>query len=145
VTQQQQQQQQTQAYTACSVAMHAWYRSSFAALVLWSGARPHGLEYFFREVLCLLLLLLQVAVCGVMGACTPTNHTKCLLLLLLAAAAAGGSVWCDEGMYPRKLFVEMKGGRAVWRCACFKEMGWSDVRKVNTRTSLLQHACQITG
>jgi hypothetical protein len=69
----------------------------------------------------------------------------CLLLLLAAAAAAGGSVWCDEGMYPRKLFVEMKGGRAVWRCACFKEMGWSDVRKVNTRTSLLQHACQTKG
>eukprot|EP00879_Flechtneria_rotunda_P023355 GHRR01024705.1.p1 GENE.GHRR01024705.1~~GHRR01024705.1.p1 ORF type:complete len:146 (-),score=29.74 GHRR01024705.1:1158-1595(-) len=42
----------------------------------------------------------------------------------------GGVVWCDHDMHPRKLFVSMKGGKASWRCACFKELGWSDVRKV---------------
>jgi hypothetical protein len=62
-----------------------------------------------------------------------------------AAAAAGGSVWCDSDMYPRKLFVEMKGGRAVWRCACFKELGWSDVRKVSRHPRFLnpKHACSV--
>eukprot|EP00775_Hariotina_reticulata_P009146 gene9146-9314_t len=44
--------------------------------------------------------------------------------------AEGGEVWCDDGLYPRKLFVNMVNGRASWRCACFKELGWSDVRKV---------------
>jgi hypothetical protein len=43
-------------------------------------------------------------------------------------------------MYPRKLFVEMKAGRAVWRCACFKELGWSDVRKV-TQLQLAYNFC----
>jgi hypothetical protein len=54
-------------------------------------------------------------------------------------------VWCDEGMYPRKLFMEMKGGRAVWRCACFKEMGWSDVRKVGDLCTSLLHLQAICG
>ncbi|KAF6262822.1 hypothetical protein COO60DRAFT_1699115 [Scenedesmus sp. NREL 46B-D3] len=54
----------------------------------------------------------------------------------------GGSVWCDEGMYPRKLFMEMKGGRAVWRCACFKELGWSDVRKVYVDCDPDAHLCK---
>jgi hypothetical protein len=86
--------------------------------------------------LLLLLLLLQVAVCGVTQGMylNPWPLTVCLpllLLLLLLLQVAVCGVWCDEGMYPRKLFMEMKGGRAVWRCACFKEMGWSDVRKVS--------------
>ncbi|WIA40808.1 hypothetical protein OEZ86_004486 [Tetradesmus obliquus] len=57
-------------------------------------------------------------------------------------ADEGGSVWCDDGMYPRKLFMEMKGGRAVWRCACFKELGWSDVRKVYVDCYPDAHSCK---
>uniref|UniRef100_A0A383V6X5 Cytochrome b5 heme-binding domain-containing protein n=1 Tax=Tetradesmus obliquus TaxID=3088 RepID=A0A383V6X5_TETOB len=57
-------------------------------------------------------------------------------------ADEGGSVWCDDGMYPRKLFMEMKGGRAVWRCACFKELGWSDVRKVYVDCDPDAHFCK---
>lgn len=39
-------------------------------------------------------------------------------------------MWCDDGLYPRKLYVNMVNGRPNWRCACFKEVGWSDVRQV---------------
>lgn len=48
-------------------------------------------------------------------------------------------MWCDDGMYPRKLFIEMKQGRSVWRCACFKELGWSDVRKVGASPAAFKH------
>lgn len=41
-------------------------------------------------------------------------------------------MWCDDEMYPRKLFVSMTNGKSNWRCACFKELGWSDVRKVRS-------------
>jgi hypothetical protein len=33
-------------------------------------------------------------------------------------------------MYPRKLFLDMDGGQPTWRCACFKELGWSDLRQI---------------
>jgi hypothetical protein len=39
-------------------------------------------------------------------------------------------VWCDNGLYPRKLYVNMVNGQPNWRCACFKELGWSDIRQV---------------
>lgn len=39
-------------------------------------------------------------------------------------------MWCDDGLYPRKLYVNMVNGQPNWRCACFKELGWSDLRQV---------------
>eukprot|EP00198_Chlamydomonas_reinhardtii_P006359 XP_001695695.1 predicted protein [Chlamydomonas reinhardtii] len=44
--------------------------------------------------------------------------------------AEGGTVWCDGGAYPRKLFGQLPGGKPTTRCACFKELGWSDLRQV---------------
>eukprot|EP00879_Flechtneria_rotunda_P011670 GHRR01012190.1.p4 GENE.GHRR01012190.1~~GHRR01012190.1.p4 ORF type:complete len:102 (-),score=14.38 GHRR01012190.1:1158-1463(-) len=62
--------------------------------------------------------------------CTNTARVEQLCTLAAHSLPAGGVVWCDHDMHPRKLFVSMKGGKASWRCACFKELGWSDVRKV---------------
>eukprot|EP00892_Ulva_mutabilis_P005609 jgi/Ulvmu1/341/UM001_0345.1 len=45
------------------------------------------------------------------------------------SAAKGSEVWCDDGMFPRKL-TEMVGGKAEQRCACFKERGMSNLRQV---------------
>ena len=39
-------------------------------------------------------------------------------------------MWCDGGAYPRKLFGQLPGGKPTTRCACFKELGWSDLRQV---------------
>ncbi|KXZ41727.1 hypothetical protein GPECTOR_302g822 [Gonium pectorale] len=44
--------------------------------------------------------------------------------------AEGGTVWCDDGAYPRKVLTQLPGGNPTTRCACFKEIGWSDVRQV---------------
>ena len=43
---------------------------------------------------------------------------------------AGGFVWCDSGQHPRKIFSQLPGGKPTTFCACFKEVGWSDVRQV---------------
>jgi hypothetical protein len=39
-------------------------------------------------------------------------------------------VWCDDELFPRKLYVSMSNGQPNWRCACFKELGWNDLRQV---------------
>lgn len=46
-------------------------------------------------------------------------------------------MWCDDGLYPRKLYVNMVNGQPNWRCACFKELGWSDIRQVSAPTPVL--------
>jgi hypothetical protein len=50
--------------------------------------------------------------------------------------AAGSTVWCEGGMYPRKLVSDGgqggKGGKPNVRCACFAEIGWSDLRQVSS-------------
>jgi hypothetical protein len=46
-------------------------------------------------------------------------------------------VWCDGGRYPRKLYVNMVNGQPNWRCACFEELGWSDIRQVRCVRLLL--------
>ncbi len=38
-------------------------------------------------------------------------------------------MWCDDGMHPRKITSQAAGKATSW-CACFKEIGWSDVRQV---------------
>lgn len=64
--------------------------------------------------------------------CSTTNSRLWYpLILMLYLTIAGGTVWCDDGLYPRKLFVSFTSGKSKWRCACFKELGWSDVRKVS--------------
>ena len=43
----------------------------------------------------------------------------------------GGHVWCDgEDMRPRKIFIQLPGGKPSSRCACMEGMGWTDVRQV---------------
>ncbi|GLC60265.1 hypothetical protein PLESTB_001592300 [Pleodorina starrii] len=42
----------------------------------------------------------------------------------------GGTVWCDGGAYPRKVFLQLPGGKPTTKCACFAELGWSDIRQV---------------
>jgi hypothetical protein len=37
--------------------------------------------------------------------------------------------------------VDMQRGRATWRCACFEELGWSDVRKVYVGCEPDAHSC----
>ncbi|KIZ05646.1 hypothetical protein MNEG_2315 [Monoraphidium neglectum] len=44
--------------------------------------------------------------------------------------AEGGKVWCETGMYPRKLFDGMDGGAASFRCVCMNDIGWSDLLQV---------------
>ncbi|KAG2495230.1 hypothetical protein HYH03_006504 [Edaphochlamys debaryana] len=44
--------------------------------------------------------------------------------------ADGGSVWCDDGQYPRKITTSLPDGKPTARCACFKDVGWSDVRQI---------------
>lgn len=55
--------------------------------------------------------------------------------------AEGGRVWCEGGRYPRKLYVNMVNGRPNWRCACFEELGWSDLRQVYTGCEPDEHSC----
>lgn len=45
-------------------------------------------------------------------------------------------------MYPRKLYVNMVNGQPNWRCACFKELGWSDIRQVIVRRSQEERHCR---
>jgi hypothetical protein len=40
-------------------------------------------------------------------------------------------VWCETGMYPRKLFDGMDGGAASFRCVCMNDIGWSDLLQVS--------------
>lgn len=44
----------------------------------------------------------------------------------------GGMVWCDGELHPRKVFVQPLpgGGAPSTRCACFAEVGWSDLRQL---------------
>lgn len=59
----------------------------------------------------------------------------------LLTPLVGGKVWCEGGRYPRKLYVKMVNGRPTWRCGCFVELGWSDIRQV----SLLPSCCNSVG
>lgn len=56
--------------------------------------------------------------------------------------AAGGAVWCDDEMYPRKVFQQLPGGQPNTRCACFKEIGWSDYRQLYPDCKPDAHECQ---
>jgi hypothetical protein len=63
--------------------------------------------------------------------CTVHGVSRCCVTVWsLFQPPAGGRVWCDGGLYPRKLYVNMVNGQPNWRCACFKELGWSDIRQV---------------
>lgn len=42
----------------------------------------------------------------------------------------GGVVWCENGLHPRKVIEEVSGGPPNSRCACFEDVGWSDVRQL---------------
>lgn len=63
----------------------------------------------------------------------------------------GGVVWCPDGMYPRKIQEddsdlrdpnEVGGPPIKWRCACFKELGWSDLRQVYDDCDPDAHECR---
>jgi hypothetical protein len=61
---------------------------------------------------------------------------------LTVAFDAGSEVWCDDTSYPR-LLTEMINGKAEQRCACFKTLGWSDLRKVYDGCNADSHRCGI--
>jgi hypothetical protein len=56
---------------------------------------------------------------------------------------AGSEVWCDGELYPR-LLTEMIHGKAEHRCACFKERGWSDLRRLYPDCAPTLHRCNLT-
>ncbi|GFR42030.1 hypothetical protein Agub_g2847 [Astrephomene gubernaculifera] len=71
----------------------------------------------------------------------------------------GSTVWCEGGAYPRKLISTLPGGSGgpagasgaasapgkttTSRCACFEEVGWSDVRQLYAGCPPDQHSCKI--
>ncbi|EFJ48787.1 hypothetical protein VOLCADRAFT_90628 [Volvox carteri f. nagariensis] len=56
----------------------------------------------------------------------------------------GGTVWCDGGAYPRKVFMQLPGGnKPTTKCACFQELGWSDLRQVYPDCAPDAHSCKV--
>ena len=56
--------------------------------------------------------------------------------LILPLRYSGGFVWCDGlDMRPRKIFIQLPGGKPSSRCACMEGMGWTDVRQVGSSSS----------
>ncbi|PNH05572.1 Neuferricin [Tetrabaena socialis] len=58
--------------------------------------------------------------------------------------AEGGTVWCDGGAHPRKVFLQLPGGKPTTRCACFAEIGWSDLRQIYPDCSPEAHTCKVS-
>lgn len=56
---------------------------------------------------------------------------------------AGGTVWCDAGAYPRRVFTQDANNRPMTRCLCFKELGWSDLRQVYSGCKPDAHECKV--
>ncbi|KAG1677123.1 hypothetical protein FOA52_000929 [Chlamydomonas sp. UWO 241] len=57
----------------------------------------------------------------------------------------GGHVSCDgENTRPRKIFVQLPGGKPATRCACMQGDGWSDVRQVYPGCSPSAQVCQTS-
>lgn len=42
----------------------------------------------------------------------------------------GGEVWCKDGLHPRRVMEPSPGTKPKTRCACFKDVGWSDLRQL---------------
>lgn len=55
---------------------------------------------------------------------------------------AGAEVWCDGELYPR-LLTETINGVAESRCACFQEVGWSNLRKLYRGCHPEKHRCKL--
>jgi hypothetical protein len=55
---------------------------------------------------------------------------------------AGAEVWCNDGLYPRKL-TEMVSGVAEQRCACFEQQGWSNLRALYPGCEPAAHRCKL--
>jgi hypothetical protein len=57
----------------------------------------------------------------------------------------GGHVSCEgENTRPRKIFVQLPGGKPATRCACMQGDGWSDVRQVYPKCSPSSQVCQTS-
>lgn len=52
-------------------------------------------------------------------------------------------MWCEDGAYPRKVFLQLPGGKPTTKCACFKELGWSDLRQVYEGCAPDAHSCKV--
>lgn len=63
--------------------------------------------------------------------------------------AEGSTVWCDGGAYPRKVTLTPPPGAEVspsaprTKCACFQEVGWSDLRQVYEGCRPDAHTCRL--
>jgi hypothetical protein len=46
-------------------------------------------------------------------------------------------------MYPRKTYYKMQKGQPQFKCACFKEVGWSDLRQIYDGCDVVATRCKI--
>lgn len=54
-------------------------------------------------------------------------------------------MWCDgEDLRPRKIFIQLPGGKPAERCACMEGIGWSDVRQVYPDCAPEAKSCQVS-
>jgi hypothetical protein len=52
-------------------------------------------------------------------------------------------VWCDGDAYPRKVFTQLPGGKPTTKCACFEDLGWSDIRQIYPDCAPDAHSCKV--
>ncbi|MEW5320470.1 MAG: hypothetical protein WDW38_011540 [Sanguina aurantia] len=61
------------------------------------------------------------------------------------AEAEGGLVWCSDSWHPRRIFQQLPGGKPSTRCACFADIGWSDIRQIYEGCTAEAEQCRTSG
>eukprot|EP00798_Chlamydomonas_sp_ICE-L_P024445 gene24445-10045_t len=56
----------------------------------------------------------------------------------------GGFAWCSDDMYPRKLHILEEDNTPTTRCACFEQIGWSDLRELYPGCKPNSNSCQVS-